>query len=63
MKLQRDSYKEAIERVRSTHLDSVPAKRETMVCPRCGTKQVISDVPGMRTCLKCGFEFRPKRHV
>lgn len=60
MKLHRDNYKDAIEKVRSEHRDSIPAPRETMVCPRCGTKQVIRDTPGMRTCLKCGFEFRFK---
>ncbi len=63
MKFQRDAYKDAIDKVRSAHRDSVPAAHETMVCPRCGTRQVVNDTPGMRTCLKCGFEFRPKSQL
>ncbi|MGA2663851.1 MAG: hypothetical protein ABSF83_02805 [Nitrososphaerales archaeon] len=63
MKFQRDAYKEAIDKVRSTHRDSVPVAHETLVCPRCGTKQQVSDKPGMRTCLKCGFEFRPRNQM
>ncbi|MGA2199191.1 MAG: hypothetical protein ABSG45_04560 [Nitrososphaerales archaeon] len=59
MKFQRDAYSNAIDKVRSAHHDSIPAAHNTMVCPRCGTKQVVNDTPGMRTCLKCGFEFRP----
>jgi len=63
LKFQRDAYSDAIDRVRSAHRDSVPAARSTMICPRCGTKQVVSDTPGMRTCLKCGFEFRPANQM
>ena len=63
MKFQRDAYKDAIDKVRSAHRDSVPASHDTMICPRCGTKQVVNDTPGMRTCMKCGFEFRPKSQL
>ncbi len=59
MKNQRDAYRDAIDRVRSAHRDSVASAHSTMVCPRCRTKQVINDVPGQRTCLRCGYEFRP----
>lgn len=57
-RFKRDSYGDAIEKVRSEHRTSVPAARSTMECPRCRTKQVITDAPGMRTCIRCGFEFR-----
>ena len=60
MKFQRDAYKEAIDKVRSAHRDSISPAQTTMLCPKCGTKQVVPDVPGMRQCLKCGFEFRPR---
>ncbi len=60
MRSKRDSYKNAIDKVRSEHSDSVAAAHDTMECPRCRTKQVVSDVPGRRVCIRCGFEFRPK---
>lgn len=56
---KRDGYSDAIEKVRSAHRSSIPAARTTMECPRCHTRQVINDVPGQRTCVGCGFEFRP----
>ncbi len=31
----------------------------TVECPKCGARQVITDKPGMRVCVKCGFEFKP----
>jgi ribosomal protein L37AE/L43A len=56
----RDAYKEAIDRVRAQHQDSVKHATMTVECPRCSTVQQITDAPGMRTCVKCGFEFRPR---
>ena len=56
----RDKYSDAIEKVRSEHRTTINPARITVECPRCGTKQVITDAPGMRRCLKCGFEFRPQ---
>lgn len=58
MKKNRDAYKDAIDRVRSAHRETISPARVTVVCPRCGTKQVVSDAPGGRFCLRCGFEFR-----
>jgi ribosomal protein L37AE/L43A len=55
---KRSSYGDAIEKVRSQHSDSIKSTHATVECPRCGTKQVITDTPGMRRCVKCGFEFR-----
>lgn len=56
----RDSYKDAIDKVRAQHSDSIAAAHDSVECPRCRTKQVIPDVPGRRVCIRCGFEFRPK---
>jgi len=56
---RRDAYSDAIDRVRSQHSDSIKHASVTVECPRCKTKQVITEAPGMRVCLKCGFEFRP----
>jgi len=56
---RKDAYRDAIDRVRSQHSDSVKAAQVTVECPRCKTKQVITEAPGMRVCVKCGFEFRP----
>ena len=56
---RRDAYSDAINKVRSEHAGSVKAPNVTVECPRCGTRQVISEAPGMRVCVKCGFEFRP----
>lgn len=60
MRSKRDSYKNAIDKVRSEHSGSIATAHDTMECPRCRTKQVVSDVPGRRVCIRCGFEFRPK---
>ncbi|MDV3277950.1 MAG: hypothetical protein LYZ69_05725 [Nitrososphaerales archaeon] len=57
---RRDAYSDAIEKVRSQHRDSIKPARSTVECPSCGTRQVIPDTPGMRRCLKCGYEFRPR---
>lgn len=57
---KRDSYQNAIDKVRAAHADSIASARDTIECPKCRTKQVISDVPGRRVCIRCGFEFRPK---
>jgi len=56
----RSKYGDAIEKVRMQHQDKVAAAHSTVECPRCATKQVITDAPGMRRCVKCGFEFRPR---
>lgn len=56
---RRDAYSDAIEKVRQQHSGSIKRANVTVECPRCGTKQVITDAPGMRVCVKCGFEFRP----
>ena len=56
---RRDAYSDAIDKVRSQHSGSIKHANITVECPKCGTKQVISDTPGMRVCVKCGFEFRP----
>ena len=61
MRSKRDAYSNAIDKVRSAHRDNIAPARDTMECPRCHTKQVVSDVPGERVCLKCGFEFRPRQ--
>ncbi|HZW85774.1 MAG TPA: hypothetical protein VFE91_07740 [Nitrososphaerales archaeon] len=55
----RDAYSDAIERVRAQHPGTIKHASMTVECPRCKTKQQITDAPGMRVCLKCGFEFRP----
>ena len=56
---RRDAYRDAINRVRSEHSGTIKAPHSTLECPRCRTRQVVTDAPGSRTCLKCGFEFRP----
>ena len=55
---RRSDYEDAIEKVRSAHADRIKPASATVVCPKCGTSQVITDAPGMRTCVKCGFEFK-----
>jgi len=60
MRSNRNRYSDAIDKVRSQHRDSIAAAHDTVECPRCRTKQVLTDAPGMRVCVKCGFEFRPK---
>lgn len=55
---RRSSYADAIEKVHSQHSNSIKAAHATVECPRCGTKQVVTDAPGMRVCVKCGFEFK-----
>ncbi len=56
---RRDAYSDAIDKVRSEHSGSIKHANLTVECPRCRMKQVITDTPGMRVCVKCGFEFRP----
>jgi len=56
---RRDAYSDAIDRVRSAHTDSIKKANVVVECPRCATRQVITEAPGMRVCVKCGFEFRP----
>ena len=56
---RRDAYSEAIDKIRSEHRDSIKGASTTLECPRCGTRQVVIDKPGMRVCVKCGFEFGP----
>jgi ribosomal protein L37AE/L43A len=55
---RRSSYADAIEKVRAQHRDTLEAAQSTVECPKCGTRQVIKNVPGMRRCVKCGFEFK-----
>ncbi len=57
---KKDAYSDANNRVRSEHKGTIKGAQLTVECPRCRTAQVITDVPGMRTCVKCGFEFRPR---
>ena len=56
---RRDAYSDAINKVRSEHSDTIKRASVTVECPRCKTRQVITEAPGMRVCVKCGFEFRP----
>ena len=56
---KKDAYSDAINRVRSEHSGSIKQADLTVECPRCRTRQVITDAPGLRVCVKCGFEFRP----
>ncbi len=56
---KRDAYSNAIDKVRSAHSDSIKSPSVTVECPRCRTRQVVAETPGMRVCVKCGFEFRP----
>jgi len=56
---RKDAYSAAIDKVRAQHSDSIKSANVTVECPRCRTKQVITEAPGMRVCVKCGFEFRP----
>ena len=56
---RRVAYSDSINKVRSEHADSIKGANVTVECPRCGTRQVITEAPGMRVCVKCGFEFRP----
>jgi ribosomal protein L37AE/L43A len=58
---RREAYRDAIDKVRSQHSGTIKHADVTVECPRCGTKQVITEAPGMRVCVKCGFEFRPLR--
>lgn len=55
---RRDDYAKAIEKVREQHANSLASVQPSVECPRCGTKQVLSEIPGQRYCIKCGFEFR-----
>lgn len=56
---KKNAYGDAINKVRSEHSGSIKHAVLTVECPRCRTRQVITDTPGMRVCVKCGFEFRP----
>jgi ribosomal protein L37AE/L43A len=56
----RNKYSDAIEKVRLQHADTISPANLTVECPKCGMKQVIQDAPGMRKCMKCGYEFRPR---
>lgn len=56
---RRSSYADAIDKVRAEHQNTTPVAKVAMECPRCGTKQMVPDVPGQRFCVKCGFEFKP----
>jgi ribosomal protein S27AE len=39
---------------------SIAPAQTPVECPKCGTKQIISDAPGRRICIRCGYEFRPQ---
>jgi ribosomal protein L37AE/L43A len=54
---RKDAYSDAINKVRLQHSDSIKAPSVTVECPRCRTRQVITEAPGLRVCVKCGFEF------
>jgi DNA-directed RNA polymerase subunit RPC12/RpoP len=56
----RDAYAKAIDKVREQHMATIPPAQTAMECPKCGTKQIVSDAPGRRVCIRCGFEFRPQ---
>ena len=56
---RRDAYSDAINKIRAEHSGSIKHANMSVECPRCMTRQVITDAPGMRVCVKCGFEFRP----
>jgi DNA-directed RNA polymerase subunit RPC12/RpoP len=56
----RDAYAKAIDKVREQHSASMAPAQTPVECPKCGTKQIISDTPGRRICIRCGFEFRPQ---
>jgi ribosomal protein S27E len=56
----RDAYEKAIDKVREQHSASIASAKLPVECPKCGTKQVLTDAPGKRVCIKCGFEFRPQ---
>lgn len=56
---KRNAYQNAIDKVRSEHSGSIKHASYTVECPRCKTRQTITDTPGMRVCVKCGFEFKP----
>lgn len=55
---RKSAYEDALEKIRSQHRGTVKPAHATIECPRCGTRQVVTDSPGMRICVKCGFEFR-----
>ena len=59
MKQQKKGYGDVIEGVRSTHRNDIKAASTAVECPKCGTRQVVTETPGMRYCFHCGFEFRP----
>jgi len=54
----RDAYSKAIDKVREQHASSFAPTAAPVECPKCGTKQIVSDAPGRRVCIRCGFEFR-----
>ncbi len=54
----RDAYEKAIDKVREAHASSIPSAQMSVECPKCGTRQQLTDAPGKRVCIKCGFEFR-----
>lgn len=56
----RDDYAKAIDKVRAQHSATIAPPQVPVECPKCGTRQIISDAPGRRVCIRCGFEFRPQ---
>ena len=54
----RDAYAKAIDKVREEHSTSFGPAQTPVECPKCGTKQIISEAPGRRVCIRCGYEFR-----
>ena len=41
-------------------MSSIAPNQVPVECPKCGTKQMLTDTPGRRTCIRCGFEFKPQ---
>ncbi len=54
----RDAYAKAIDKVREQHSSALASIQAPVECPKCGTRQIVSEAPGRRVCVKCGFEFR-----
>ena len=54
---RRDAYSNAIEKVRAEHAGSIKPAKASVECPKCGLRQVLTDAPGKRVCMRCGFEF------
>ena len=56
----RDAYEKAIDKVREQHNMTIQPARVPVECPKCGTRQILTDAPGKRNCIRCGYEFPPQ---